>query len=831
MKAGAVRFSLRSLMREWRAGELQVLALAVVIAVAAVTSVGFFADKVQRAMLLQASELLGADLVVVSPEPIEPALREGAQAHGLETARFVTFPSVVLFGDAAQLAELKAVDGGYPLRGRLRTSEQPFGSEEEMEQGPAPGEVWVEARLFQQMEFEPGDLLQVGETELRVARVLTYEPDRGGALFLLAPRVMFNVEDVPATGLVTPASRVDHRLLVAGDEPAVNAYRAWAAERLEPNQRLEGIRDARPELRMAIERGEQFLGLAALVAVLLAGGAIGVAARYYSERQADAGAVMRCLGASRAFVVRVFALRLLWIAILSSLAGVLAGFAAQTVLTRLLGVWFPGGLPAASAWPVFSGLAIGLITVVGFALPSMLRVGRVPPLRVLRRELGAPPPSVWLVLGLAFLTLAVLLMWQIGDLRLVGRVLGGALITGLVLWGAAWGLILLLRPLRTRGGVALRFGLANLARRGSLSAVQLSAFGLGIMALLLLALVRVDMLAAWEQNFSDDAPNQFMINVQPDQVEPLQALFESRGLAKPVYHPMVRGRLIAINERAVNPEDYDNPRAERLAAREFNLSFRDAPQPGNHVVEGRWWRAGDDPRQWSVEDGLATTLGIELGDTLSFRVAGETVEGTVTNLRKVQWDSFNVNFFVVAPPELLTEMPATYITSFRLDDDGDGLLAAAVRQFPNVTVLDVRVLMERVRAITDRASLAVEYVFLFTLLAGVVMLFAAIQATRDVRQQETALLRTLGAGRRHVLAGLLAEFMVMGLLAGVLAAAGATLIGYVLAQQIFDLPFAVNPWLWIVGVGGGAAGVGLAGWLGARGVLRQPPLLTLRKGV
>jgi putative ABC transport system permease protein len=832
MNGGSLRYSLRSLLREWRAGELQVLALAVVVAVAAVTSVGFFTDRVQRAMLLQATELLGADLVVASGEAIEGGLESGAHERGLTTARFVTFPSVVLFGERAQLAELKAVDDSYPLRGRLRVSQELFGEEDERARGPDPGEVWVEARLFQQMGFEPGDRLQVGEIELEVARVLTYEPDRGGDLFQLAPRVMFHLDDVPATGLVTPASRVRHQLLVAGNEPAVNDFRAWAAPRLAPNQRMETVRDARPELRQAIERAEQFLGLAALVAVLLAGGAIAVASRHYSERQSDTSAVMRCLGASRDFVVRVFLLRLLWIAILSALAGALAGYGAQTVLTALLGRWFAGGLPGASIWPVFTGLAVGLVTVLGFALPSMLRIGRVPPLRVLRRELGAPPPSMWLVLGLALATLAGLLLWQAGDTRMAGRVLGGALVMGVVLWSVAWAMIGLLRPLRTRGGVALRFGLANLSRRGSLSAVQLSAFGLGIMALLLLALVRVDLLSAWERNLPPDAPNHFMINVQPEQVDSLQALFEDRGIAAPAYYPMVRGRLTHINDRTVNPEDYPNPRAERLAAREFNLSFGDAPQPDNRLVAGRWWRPGDDPQQWSVEEGLAETLGIRMGDRLHFRVAGETVSGTVTSLRKVQWDSFNVNFFVVAPPELLSEMPATYITSFRLEEGGaDGLLAAAVRQFPSVTVLDVRALMDQVRSIMDRATLAVEYVFLFTLLAGVTVLFAAIQSTRDVRRHETALLRTLGASRRNVLAGVLSEFVVMGLLAGVLASAGATLVGYVLARQVFDLPFVVNPWLWIAGVGGGALGVGLAGWLGARSVLRQPPLLTLRKAV
>lgn len=832
MNGGALRYSLRSLLREWRSGELQVLALAVVIAVAAVTSVGFFTDRVQRAMLLQATELLGADLAVVSADAPGEDLEAGAQERGLVTARFVTFPSVVLFGDAAQLAELKAVGAGYPLRGRLRVSEALFGPEQERTAGPGPGEVWAEARLFQQMGFGPGDRLQVGDAELEVTRVLTYEPDRGGDLFQLAPRVMFNLQDVPATGLVTPASRVRHQLLVAGDEAAVHAYRAWAQPRLAPNQRIESVRDARPELRQALERAEQFLGLAALVAVLLAGGAIGVASRHYSDRQSDTSAVMRCLGATRGFVVRVFMLRLLWITVLSSLAGALAGYGAQTVLTALLGQWFTGGLPGASAWPVFTGIAVGLVTVLGFALPSMLRIGRVPPLRVLRRDLGAPPPSMWLVLALAAATLAALLLWQAGDARMAGRVLGGAVAMGLVLWGTAWGMILLLKPLRTRGGVALRFGLANLSRRGSLSAVQLSAFGLGIMALLLLALVRVDLLSAWERNLPPDAPNHFMINVQPEQVEPLQALFRSRGMPAPSYYPMVRGRLTHIGDRAVNPEDYANPRAERLAAREFNLSFGEDPHPDNRIVAGRWWRPGGEPGQWSVEEGLAETLGIELGDRLRFRVAGEAVEGTVTSLRKVHWDSFQVNFFIVAPPRLLSDMPATYITSFRLEDErADGLLAAAVREFPSITVLDVRALMDQVRSIMDRATLAVEYVFLFTLLAGVTVLFAAIQSTRDVRRRETALLRTLGASRRNALAGILSEFVVMGLLAGILASAGATLIGYVLAAQIFDLPFVVNPWLWIAGVGGGALGVGLAGWLGARGVLRQPPLLTLRKAV
>ena len=825
----ALRYSWISLGREWRAGELRILALALVIAVAAVTSVSFFTDRVQRAMSLQATELLGADLSITSPQPIPGEFAREARERGLDTARYVSFPSVVVAGDDSELAELKAVSDGWPLRGTARVSEALFGEERETRSVPGSGEAWVEARLLQLLELSVGDSLEVGEISLSITRVLTYEPDRGGDLFQLAPRLMLNVEDLEATGLIVPGSRVNHRFLVAGDEAAINRYREWASAELAENQRLETVADAQPALRNAIARGEQFLSLAALVAVLLAGGAVAVAARHYSDRQSDTSAVMRCLGASRRFVLQVFTLRLLWLALLASAVGLVLGFAAQGVLAWLLSGWFATELPLPSLWPVFTGMGVGLITALGFGLPALLRIGQVPPLRVLRRDLGAPPPAMWLVLGLAMLTLGVLLLWQAGDVRLAGFVLGGAAVTVAVLWLAALLLVKALTPLRSRGGVALRFGLANLSRRGALSAVQLSAFGLGIMALLLLALVRVDLLSEWEGSLPEGAPNHFMINVQPDQVEPLQALFERHGMERPEYYPMIRGRLSAMNDAPVRPEDYTNPRAERLVTREFNLSFAGDLQPGNRVVAGQWWDPEDPEPGFSVEEGLAETLGIELGDVLEFSIAGERVRAPVTNLRGVEWDSFNVNFFVLSSPGVLEDFPATYITSFHMDEAGQRMLTEAVRQFPSITVLDVRALMQQVRDIIDRASLAVEYVFLFTLAAGVTVLFAAIHATRDLRRRESAVLRTLGASRKQVLAGLLAEFMVMGALAGLLASAGASAVGIVLAREIFDLPYTVNPVLWLAGVGGGALGVGLAGWLGARSVLRQPPLLTLRQ--
>ncbi|SEP72929.1 putative ABC transport system permease protein [Ectothiorhodospira magna] len=824
-----LRYSWLSLGREWRAGELRILAMALVIAVAAVTSVSFFTDRVQRGLSQQSTQLLGGDLSITSSAPLAPAVVQQAAHLELETARHVTFPSVVMTDEASQLTEIKAVSDRWPLRGSVRVSDVLFGEEREIHRVPDRGEVWAEPRLLQLLGLAVGDRLQVGDLEMTLTQVLTYEPDRGSDLFQLGPRVLISLEDLEATGLVVPGSRVSHRLLVAGSESQVAAFRNWAQENLTERERLEGVGDARPELQGAIARGEQFLGLAALVAVLLAGGAVAVAARHYSDRQSDVSAVMRCLGASRAFVLQVFILRILWLALLASAVGLVLGFLAQWFLAALLAQWFPGTLPLPSLWPAFTGLGVGVVTALGFGLPALLRIGQVPPLRVLRRDLGAPPPAMWLALVLALTALGGLLLWQAGDVRLAAWVLGGAGLTVVLLWGAAWALVQGLKPLRTRGGVALRFGLANLSRRGALSAVQLAAFGLGIMALLLLALVRVDLLSSWEGSLPPEAPNHFMINVQPDQVDPLQSLFEAEGLPAPVYYPMIRGRLVAVNDTPVDPETLTNPRAERLASREFNLSFARELQPDNQVVAGRWWSDDTDGQEFSIEEGLAQTLGLGLGDVLEFSISGERVTGQITSLRSVDWNSFNVNFFVLSPPGLLEDQPVTYVTSFHLAEGRADLLTAMVRQFPSITILDVRALMQQVRDIIDRASLAVEYVFLFTLAAGVTVLYAAIHATRDLRRRESAILRTLGAGRRQVLMGLLAEFTVMGALAGLLASAGASGIGWVLAHQVFDLSYAFNPWLWVLGIAGGALGVGLAGWLGTRAVLRQPPLLTLRQ--
>ncbi len=822
-----LRLSWRMLLREWRAGELYALTLALVIAVGGVTAVSFFTDRVNQALSGEASQLLGADLALVSDHALAPAFRQEAARRGLASARVLVFPSMIVSAAGSQLAEIKAVEAGYPLRGALRLKS--LQGERTAPGIPDAGTVWLEGRLLEQLHLAPGTSLEIGASRLEVAEVLSFEPDRGGDLFSIAPRLMMNLVDLPATGLEQPGSRISYRLLLAGDARAIAAYRAWAMPRLGRGEKLEGVSDARPEIRAALERGGKFLGLAALTSVILAAVAIVLSARRFLERHLDGCAVMRCAGATQPQVFRLYFYQFLWLGLMASLLGCLLGYGAQWVLAQQLGKLVANGLPAPSLLPVAQGLLTGMATLLGFALPFLQRLQKVPAIWVLRREMGLPQRFSLLSFVLGAVVLAGLLLWQAGEVKLGLYVLAGLLLVVALALLLAYGLIRLLAPLRRGMRAAWRYGLANVARRRHLSAGQVVALGLGLTALLLLTLVRGDLLHSWQTTLPVEAPNRFVINIQPHQLQDLQTFFVARGMAEPALFPMVRGRLTAINGRAVNGADFPEERARRLVEREFNLSWAGRMAEDNQIVAGRWWdgKQGEES-ELSVEEGIARTLNIQLGDMLTYQVAGEAFTARVTSLRKVDWDSFRVNFFVIASPGLLERYPASYITALYLPAGQEGTLNAMVKTFPNLTVIDVAALMGQVRAMMERVAAAVEFVFLFTLSAGLMALYAAIAATREERVYEAAVMRTLGASRKQLALSQLAEFAVIGLLAGGIAALAATGLGYVLASRVFHLPYHFNLWLWAAALASGGAGVMLAGWLGTRSVLRQPPLQTLR---
>jgi putative ABC transport system permease protein len=829
MRAPAWRIALRLLRQDWRSGELYLLGAALVLTVAAISAVGFFTDRIESAMIRQGGELIAADLAVDGSAPPPEAYRERAEALGLKAARTMEFPSVVMGAAGPQLVQVKAADAAYPLRGRLRLRDDFTAPERVVQEGPPPGEVWVEARLLRLLDARIGDLVGLGESNPRIGAILSYEPDRGGNLFNLAPRLFMNAADVPATGLVGEASRVRHRLLLGGEGGAVDAFSAWLKPRLPPNLNLIDARTARPEFESALDRASRFLHLATLVTLLVAGSAMALASRRLVERQIDAVAVMRCLGAPRHLLLRVFLLRLVLFGLLGSLVGALAGWVGQLGLVAALADWFGTDLPPASLTPALAGIMTGLVALLGFALPPLLQLTRVSPLRALRRDLGVPRASAAAAVLGAGVALGLLILWQAGDPALAWKLLGGVALALVALVLAVLGLVKVLGGLAGRARGVWRLGLAALTRRPAFAVLQIAGFGLGILALLLLAVVRVDLLRAWQTSLPPGTPNQFLINIQPQEVQPLRDFLAEHGIGEPRLFPMIRGRLTRIGDHEVRPSDYPNPRAESLAAREFNLSYADALQGDNAITAGRWWTPGETRPEFSVEEGLAETLGIKLGDRLTFYVSGHAVSAPVTSLRKVRWDSFNVNFFVLSPPALLGAESATYITSFHLPLAHEGLIPDLVQRFPSVTLLDVDALLVQVRAVVDRGVLAVEYVFLFTLAAGVLVMFSGIQASLAERRAEHGILRTLGAGRGALLGSLAVEFTAAGLLAGLLASVFAEGIGWLLAERLFGLEFSFNPVLWVTGVLGSGLLIGLAGTAATWPLLIRPPLQTLRR--
>lgn len=826
---GDLRLASRLLLRDWRAGEIRVLFAALALAVASLTAVGFFTDRVQQALSREANALLAGDLALTSDHAIAPELAVEAGRRGLATADTAVFLSMVRAGEVTALAGIKAASPGYPLRGQLRIADALYAPDRMAEGLPGPGEVWVDERLATELKLAVGDAVEVGELRLRVGAILTYEAERSGNFMALTSRLLMSTADLAGTGLVQEGSRIQYRLLIAGPTRAVADYRVWAEPRLARGQRIEGVADARPELREMLDRAQRFLGLSALLAVVLAAAAVQLSLRRYVQRHYDQFALLRCFGGQQRRLLTLYLMQLAGLGLAAGLVGGLGGLGAQQVLAVLLGSALGLNLPPPSLAPLGMGVLAGLAVMLAFSLPPMLRLARVPTLRVLRRDLGpvATRPMLAHLAGLA--VIAGLIFWQAGSVALGLYVIAGLVAAMLVAAALVQGLLALIGRLAPRLPARWRMGLFGLHRRGGETTLQAMALSLGLFALLLLTLVRNGLVDSWQGQVPVDAPNRFVINIQPEQVAPLGDWLSAQGVAGAGLYPMVRGRLVAINDRPVHGDDYADERARRLAEREFNLSALTDLPPDNVLTAGRWWQPGE-REGFSVEAKLAERLGIVLGDTLAFEVGGLPLSGQVTSLRTVEWDSFRVNFFVVAPPPAMAGLPASYITSFHLPRERGAVLAELVAAFPNVTVIDVEQIMAEVRRLMDRVSLAVQFIFLFTLAVGVLVMIAALFARRDERAREIGLWRTLGASRRTVRLTLAGEFAALGLLAGAVAAAAASGLSWVLAEQVFQLPPQLDPWVWAAGLGGGLVLVVGAGLAAVRGLIDAPPLAALRAG-
>lgn len=827
----ALRLAMLALLRDGKSGELRVLMLALLVAVSALTAVGFFTSRVSLAVDQQAGEVLAADLRLQSRAPLEREYFKLAADAGLSSAEVSTFPSVVFKGEASALTAVRAVSSGYPLRGRLKVAAAPFGPAQEVDTLPGRGEAWIEARLFGQLDARIGDRIRVGSTELTLTKVLDYRPDQGSQFVDLAPSLLMRLDDVAATGLMQQGSRISHAALFAGDAQAIATLKQQLSARKRPGQRIVDGADVSPQIRSAVDRAGRFLNLSALVTILLAAIAVAIAARRYVARHLDTVALMKSMGASQRLVLAISMLQLLAIAILAGIVGALIGYAAQEGIAFLLKDLVRGELPPPALSAGWLGLMTSIFILIGFALPPLLQLRSVPPARVLRRNLEPPPLKYATVYGTALAALVALLSWLVRDAELLFYVFAAMLGTFAVLIVAGWILVRSLGALRGSVGISWRYGMANIARRGRDSVIQIVAFGLGLMVLVLLAVVRDDLMRQWRASLPENAPNHFMINIRPDQRDAISEFFAGHAVDAPELVPMVRARLTQINGTPLAQLRAPTERGRDFLDREANLTWAQTMQRDNKLVAGKWWRAGDaGGPQVSVEIELAQALGLKIGDDLVYDVAGEVIEAKVTSFRQVQWDSFRPNFFMVFSPGTLDDSTGTYITSVHIPREQRALLLEFSRRFPEVTAIDLEAILAQVRGVMDKASLAVQYVFAFTLLAGVTVLLAAIQATRDERRYESAMLRTLGASRRVVLQGVAAEFTILGLLAGTLAAVGATAAGYFLATRVFNLDYTFSFAVWGIGLVAGALLVGVSGTLATRSVVNHPPVATLRSG-
>ncbi|MDE2455122.1 MAG: ABC transporter permease, partial [Burkholderiales bacterium] len=748
----------RQARRDLRAGELRLLALAVLLAVAALSAVGFFADRLEAGLARDANQLLGGDALIASDHPPPPEFAAAARALGLRIARSAAFPSMARapddHGGATRLVAVKAVSPDYPLRGALQLRSSVEGPVQTLAAAPSPGTAWVDPALLDALQLKVGDMLQLGDASLRITRLIVLEPDRGAGFMSFAPRVMLAESDLAATGLVQTGSRVSYRLAVAapaGHEAALRRFVAEAQARIRAGPlrgvRLESLQSGRPEMTQTLDRAANFLNLVALLAALLAAVAVAIASRDFASRHLDDCAMLRVLGLSQRRIAGAYVLEFAALGLLASGVGVAIGFLVHYVFVWLLGGLVQSSLPWPGPWPALFGLGVGMTLLLGFGLPPVLQLARVPPLRVIRRDVGAPKASSLLVLGAGVAGFAALLLAVASDLKL-GLIAVGGFAGAIALFALlAWLAVGLLRRAVPEAGAPRWLVLATrqIAARPVFAVLQVTALSVGLLALVLLVLLRTDLIASWRRATPPDAPNRFVINLQPEQADPFRQALKAAGVARFDWYPMIRGRLVAINGNPVRSDQYADERARHLVDREFNLSHSATLPQANQIVAGRWTPGEADAL--SVEQGLAQTLGLKLGDRLRFDIAGQTKEGRITSLRKVDWGSMRVNFFVLFPRASMPDLPLSYISAFRAPADPhfDSRLA---HEFPNLTDIDVSASIAQVQQVLDQVIRAVEFLFGFTLVAGLVVLFAAVSATRESRAREFAVLRALGAGSR-----------------------------------------------------------------------------------
>ncbi|MCP3673952.1 MAG: ABC transporter permease [Gammaproteobacteria bacterium] len=813
----SLKLAWKLLRRDWAGGELRVLILALMVAVTGVSAINFFSERIQIAMIEESSTFIGADLQLTGSREADENWFKEADKLELESAKSLLFASVVASDNAFQLASVRSVDTIFPLKGSLQLNTA-NDSNAEINYKPQQGEVWVDSRLFSKLKIQIGDVVEVGVAEFTVTGMIESEPGRGGSLLNFIPRLVMNMDDVEKTQVIQPGSRISWQYQFAGNKDSIKEYTIWIKEQLDTTWALVGGSQGVPNLERTLNRAQGFLGLASLASLLLAGIAIAMVANRYAEHHFDHGALLRCFGASRFLVLKIYGSNLFILGLLTSIVGSVTGYLVHLGLVELMQPLLPNNLPQPSSQSFFIAVATGMAALTGFALPALMRLGAVSPLRVLRRDLSPVSLNGYFTYGLTVFTIGLIMWWQTRDIEMVVIVIAGGAVASFVLSLIAKAFLKFGLLFQRYMSGSVRFGFSQLARHSKASTIQIMAFGLALLVMMLILLLRNDLLDTWRSKLSDDTPNHFIVNVEPTEVEQMETFFSDRQIETSGMFPMIRSR-INLPESATGKIE-----------REVNITWSEQLPDHNQLEEGIWSpeKTTSGHPAMSLENKFAESMGLQLGDILGFDTGGRIYQGEITSLRSVKWDSFKPNFFVMFTSDAIKDLPADWMTSFYLEAEKKHLLDSMVEQFPAVTLIELGAIMDQVQRIIEQVSIAVEYILLFVIIAGLMVLLATIQSTMDERIFESTVLRTLGASRSYLRSSLMTEFSLLGLLAGLMAAAGTELVSYGLYEQLFKLPYAMHGWLWLVGPLCGIIIISVAGNLAARRVVSRPPMSSFR---
>lgn len=825
--------ALQLLIRNWRSGELKLLSVSIVLAVAVLSGISIFTDRLESTLLGQSNALLGADAWVVSSKPMNPQWMEHANQAHLKQSHTIEFASMVYAGDEMHLAAIKAVEKNYPLRGQLKISQVPFAMDHKdikfADAAPKQGEVWVDSRLLPQLNIKVGDKLVVGELELLVSQVLIRESESASLFASLAPKILMSIDDVPATQMTQVGSNITYIWLFASDDSgALDKFITWLKPQLSKHEKIEDISTSQERLSNTLKSSRNFLLFAAVIAVLLSGVSIAIAARQFSERHTNQVALMKSLGASAIKIRQLYLGQLFMLGSLASGLGLLLGIAIEFFVALNLQKNYNLILQGGHIFPYVLSFLGGLICLIFFALPSLWFLPRIPPLKILRKELKVNGVRAWGQGLLAFLAVVVLISLFSQDLKLAASVSGALVVVALVSYLFAWLLLLASKYFSKVLGGFGRLAFSNLQRRKGQTLVQIMVFSIAIMLLLTLTIVRTSLIDDWKSQVPINSPNHFLLNVAPAELDDVKSMLSAQNILDTPLYPMVRGRLIQINGAV--PSDEIVKQANALQ-REVNLTQSTILADDNKIIDGKWW--GD----WhktslpgvSVEEGVAKSLHLKLGDSLRFSLGGLDLDVQVASIRSLNWKSMKPNFFFIFEPQSLDAFSPTYMTSIYLAPEKKLFINQLLRKHPTITVVELDRIIDQIRKIIDQVSDGVGLVLWLTLTAGSLVLFAAVLSSIDSRKQEAGLLRALGSSRQLILGSVLVEFLVLGLLAGVIATISAESLLFAMQKFIFKNPVQPHFIYWLIAPVGSALFIGALGVLCCRPVVTTPPMVVLRE--